>query len=80
NLQDKPVLKVFNKKDLVNPQLVRLQCRINQGVAVAAVDEKTLPPLIARLEEKVMELWGKRWQAAGPEDDGRSLAAEPLAE
>jgi GTP-binding protein HflX len=56
NLQDKPVLKVFNKKDLVSPQLTRLQCRIQRGVAVAAVDEKTLPPLIARLEERVEEL------------------------
>jgi len=58
NLQDKPVLKVFNKKDLVSPQLTRLQCRIHGGVAVAAVDEKTLPPLIARLEERVEELAG----------------------
>jgi GTP-binding protein HflX len=63
NLQDKPVLKVFNKKDLVSPQLARLQCRINQGVAVAATDEKTLPPLIARLEERVEELWESRNRA-----------------
>ncbi|MFZ5453631.1 MAG: GTPase HflX [Thermodesulfobacteriota bacterium] len=80
DLQDKPVLKVFNKKDLVSPQLVRLQCRIHRGVAVAAVDEQTLPPLIARLEERVMELWGRRWEAAGPEDDRRRAAAEPVAE
>jgi GTP-binding protein HflX len=52
-LQDKPVLKVFNKKDLVGPQLALLQCRIHRGVAVAATAEKTLPPLIARLEEEV---------------------------
>ncbi|MBI4796422.1 MAG: GTPase HflX, partial [Deltaproteobacteria bacterium] len=75
NLQDKPVLKVFNKKDLVSPQLVRIQCRIHQGVAVAAVDEKTLPPLIVRLEERVEKLWENRshapnpaaWQSAPPE-------------
>jgi GTP-binding protein HflX len=60
NLQDKAVLKVFNKKDLVSPQLTRLQCRIHQGVAVAAVDEKTLRPLIARLEEQVEELEAHR--------------------
>ena len=65
-LQDKPVLKVFNKKDLVRPQLVRLQCRIHHGVAVAAVDEQTLPPLITRLEERVEELWEKRRRAAEP--------------
>ncbi len=71
NLQDKPVLKVFNKKDLVSPQLSRLQCRIHRGVAVAAVDEKTLPPLIARLEEKVEELEARG--AANGQDAGRAL-------
>jgi GTP-binding protein HflX len=55
-LQDKPVLKVFNKLDLVSPNLASLQCRIHQGVAVSALDPETLPPLIARLEEKVEEL------------------------
>jgi len=74
NLQDKPVLKVFNKKDLANPQLARRQCRINGGVAVAAVNEKTLSPLIARLEEKVQELWGKRWRPAGTEEERRRAA------
>ncbi|MHB8066680.1 MAG: GTPase HflX [Desulfobaccales bacterium] len=69
NLQEKPVLKVFNKKDLVSPQLARLQCRIHQGVAVAAVDEKTLPPLIARLEEKVEELAAQR-AGGGQEEMG----------
>jgi GTP-binding protein HflX len=57
-LQDKPVLKVFNKMDRVPPNLAALQCRIHQGVAVSALDEGTLPPLIARLEEKVEELAG----------------------
>ena len=69
NLQDKPVLKVFNKKDLASPQLARLQCRINGGVAVAAVSEKTLPPLIARLEEKVEEV-AARQATPGPGGGG----------
>jgi GTP-binding protein HflX len=55
-LTDKPVLKVFNKMDLVPPELAALQVRIHQGVAISALDEKTLPPLIARLEERVEEL------------------------
>ncbi len=71
-LQDKPVLKVFNKKDLVRPQLARLQCRIHQGVAVSAVDEKTLPPLIARLEEKVEDL--ERRRGTGREEEGLELS------
>jgi GTP-binding protein HflX len=56
HLQDKPVLKVFNKADRVNPNLAAVQCRIQRGVAVSAIDPATLPPLIARLEEKVEEL------------------------
>jgi GTP-binding protein HflX len=56
NLQDKPVLMVFNKQDLVDTNLAVLQCRMHQGVAISAVDESTLPPLIARLEEKVEEV------------------------
>jgi GTP-binding protein HflX len=55
-LQDKPVLKVFNKMDRVGGNLAALQCRIHQGVAVSALDPATLPPLIARLEEKVEEV------------------------
>jgi GTP-binding protein HflX len=55
-LMDKPVLKVFNKKDLVPPELAALQVRIHQGVAISALDDKTLPPLITRLEERVEEL------------------------
>jgi GTPase len=55
-LLDKPVLQVFNKKDLAPPELAALQVRIHQGVAISALDDKTLPPLIARLEEKVEEL------------------------
>ncbi len=55
-LGDKPVLKVFNKLDQVSPNLATLQCRIHRGVAVSALNAGTLPPLIARLEEKVEEL------------------------
>lgn len=56
SLQDKPVLMVFNKKDLVDESLAALQCRLHQGVALSAVDPATLPALIARLEEKVEEV------------------------
>jgi GTP-binding protein HflX len=55
-LQDKPVLKVFNQMDRVSANLANLQCRIHQGVAISALDPATLPPLIARLQEKVEEV------------------------
>ena len=56
HLQDKPVLKVFNKADLVNPNLAAVQCRLRHGVAISAINPETLPQLIARLEEVVEEL------------------------
>jgi len=59
-LQGKPVLMVFNKKDLSDPNLAALQCRIHRGVAISALDENTLPPLMARLEAKVEELLARR--------------------
>jgi GTP-binding protein HflX len=55
-LLEKPVLKVFNKRDLVPPELADLQVRLHQGVAISALDEATLPPLISRLEEEVERL------------------------
>jgi GTP-binding protein HflX len=73
NLQDKPVLKVFNKADRVNPNLAALHCRSQRGVAVSAIDSRTLPPLIARLEERVEELWEER----GPQ--GQTREAAPVA-
>ena len=60
DLQDKPVLMVFNKKDLVDPSLAALHCRLHHGVAISAVDDATLPPLIARLEAKVEQLLTRR--------------------
>lgn len=68
NLQEKPVLLVFNKQDLVDPNLAALECRIHQGVAISAVNPETLPPLIARLESKVEELAGD--QGTGVSDQG----------
>ncbi len=50
------MLKVFNKMDLTPPELAALQVRIHQGVAISALDDKSLPSLIARLEERVEEL------------------------
>ncbi|MGD0827890.1 MAG: GTPase, partial [Desulfobaccales bacterium] len=53
NLQDKPLLKVFNKADRVDRNLAAAQCRIHHGVAISAIDPGSLPPLIARLEHQV---------------------------
>ncbi len=44
------------KRTWWTPDLAALQCRIHQGVAISALDDTTLPPLIARLQERVEEL------------------------
>ncbi|MBM4284153.1 MAG: GTPase HflX [Deltaproteobacteria bacterium] len=55
-LTDKPVLKVFNKLDRVDPRLAALQARLHQGVAISALDPATLPPLLTRLEDQVSQV------------------------
>ena len=59
-LQDKPVLMVFNKQDLADPNLAALHCRLHHGVAISAVDDASLSPLIARLEATVEQLLARR--------------------
>nr|WP_218915694.1 GTPase HflX [Desulfobacca acetoxidans] len=50
-LSDKPVLKVFNKIDLIAPEIAQWQCRRHNGVAISALDGGTLRPLLTRMEE-----------------------------
>ncbi len=76
-LQDKPVLMVFNKMDLVDSSLAALHCRLHQGVAISALDDATLPPLINRLEAKVEQLLARRETARPePEPEFQDAAAE----
>ena len=68
------MLKLFNKTDLVPPELAAIQVRVHQGVAISAIDESTLTPLIARLEEKVEELLaGPGLELTGWEQISKSL-------
>jgi GTP-binding protein HflX len=51
-----PLLRVFNKKDRVDPALVPRICRRLGGMAISALDSATFAPLLAAIEER---LWGK---------------------
>jgi GTP-binding protein HflX len=75
DLNEKPVLKVFNKMDLASANLAALQTRIHNGVAISAIDEATLLPLIARLEERVEELALEGLQKPAPDEAAREAAA-----
>jgi GTP-binding protein HflX len=53
---DKPVLKVFNKIDRVDPEFAVTLSRRYDGVAVSAVTPATLLPLIERVQSMVETL------------------------
>jgi len=60
-LGDKPILKVFNKIDLVDPHLAVWASRRYDGVAVSALDTNTLPPLLTRLEETIDQITPRQY-------------------
>jgi GTP-binding protein HflX len=52
-LDDKDKLVVFNKADLVDPDIAFIIARNHNGVAVSALDRKTFPPLMEELERRL---------------------------
>jgi GTP-binding protein HflX len=55
-----PLLRVFNKKDRVEPAFARLICRRFGGVAISALDTGTFAPLLTEIEELI---WGNQGTA-----------------
>jgi GTPase len=53
-LNEIPLIRVFNKQDLVVPEIVENLCAAYQGVAVSALNSKTFPPLIQRMEDEIL--------------------------
>lgn len=62
-LQDKPSLLVFNKMDLVDPELLENHVRRHGGVPVSALAVRELHPLIAAMEQKVTVIWQQMQEA-----------------
>ncbi|MDQ7784035.1 MAG: GTPase HflX [Desulfomonilaceae bacterium] len=54
DFQDIPCLRVFNKTDLVAPDIVDNICGRFGGIGVSALDSKTFPPLIAKMEDEIL--------------------------
>jgi GTP-binding protein HflX len=52
-LQEKPVIRVFNKADLVDADYVAHQLRRHGGVAISALSSSTLGPLIETIQDRV---------------------------
>jgi GTP-binding protein HflX len=56
HLDTKACLKVFNKRDLIDPELLLESSHRHDAVAICALDVETLGPLITRLESLVAGL------------------------
>ncbi len=53
NLKPIPLLRVFNKADKMNAEVVRDLCRAYDAVAISALDPGTLPLLMRAMEKKL---------------------------
>ncbi len=52
--RDIPMIRVFNKIDLVHPEIVKNICENYEGIPVSAISNKTFPPLIKRIEDELL--------------------------
>ena len=55
-----PCLKVFNKIDLVEPEVVAEQLRLHDAVALSARDAATFGPFLDRARSLVLKKWQRR--------------------
>jgi GTP-binding protein HflX len=74
---DKPLLKVFNKVDRVDPEFAANLGRRHGGVAVSAVTPATLPPLIERVQSMVETLQAAADAPPAPLPEGAATEGEP---
>jgi GTP-binding protein HflX len=55
-LLDRPRILVFNKIDLLEPEIAQNICNLYQAFGVQALDLKTLKPLLSFIEQRLTEL------------------------
>ncbi len=72
-LEGIPCLKVFNKIDLVAPEVVAEQLRLHEAVAVSARDAATFGPFLDRARSLVLKKWQGRWEHVQSEIQKSSL-------
>ncbi len=66
NLGGIPMIRVFNKQDLVDPVTVENICASYDGVGVSAINSKTFAPLIRRMEDEILRTSRCRWKRLWP--------------
>lgn len=54
-----PIIRVFNKIDLADDDIVQNVCSSYNGIPISALDSRTFPPLVHRLEDEVMGSIGR---------------------
>ena len=72
-----PVIRVFNKRDLVDQEVAENVCSSFGGIAISAKDSKSFPPLITRMEDEIMHLMAA---VTNPDHDGRSISSPGASE
>lgn len=54
HLNDIPMIRVFNKQDLLDPEIADNICQRYHGVGLSALNSKTFPPLVASMEDEIL--------------------------
>jgi len=49
-----PMLRVFNKKDKADSETVEHICARHDGIGISAINSKTFPPLVKRMEDEIL--------------------------
>jgi GTP-binding protein HflX len=79
HIEGKPILKVFNKIDRVDPEVAANLSRRHDGVSVSAVTPATLLPLIERVQSMVEALQTSPADPGENRPDDRAPDGEPEA-
>ncbi len=51
-----PMIRVFNKADRIDPEVAANVADRYRGIAIAALDSKTFPPLVRRMEDEIVRI------------------------
>ncbi len=67
-----PRVRVFNKEDLVIPEIILNMCNTYDGIAVSALNPKSFPPLISLIEGELLQSLERRERALPEHDEAPS--------
>lgn len=70
-----PMIRVFNKIDQVPGDLVQNICSLYDGIPVCALDSKTFPRLITRMEDEILRVLSDQssWETYGTSSEQQEM-------